>query len=239
MGKLVLKFDEQVLKEVPMGTAPVTIGRAPDNDICIDNLAISNYHARVYTDAGQLMVEDLKSMNGTFLNNSRVTRERLHSGDSILVGKHVILVDEKHDVAIFGKTRKAVAPKVDETFVLGTARQSAVLLQDLPASEHSEPVRARVPSLIVVKGKADQREYVLSVKLLVIGKSPMATVRLRGWFAPQVAAQINKRQDGYYLTGMAKRAPRVNGQPITHSTRLNDGDLIELRGLSLKFTYPG
>ena len=68
MSRLLLKFESATLKEVPLGTRPVTIGRAPDNDIQIDNLAVSNYHARVYVEAGSLVVEDLNSLNGSFLN---------------------------------------------------------------------------------------------------------------------------------------------------------------------------
>ena len=47
MPKLILKFEAAVLKEVVVGARPVTIGRAPDNDIQIDNLAVSSHHARV------------------------------------------------------------------------------------------------------------------------------------------------------------------------------------------------
>ena len=84
MSRLVLKFESAALKEVPLGTRPVTIGRAPDNDIPIDNLAVSNYHARVYVEAGSLVVEDLNSLNGSFPErNSRRTshaeRRRRHS----------------------------------------------------------------------------------------------------------------------------------------------------------------
>ena len=42
MSRLVLKFETETLKEVPLGTRPVTIGRAPDNDIHIDNLGVSD-----------------------------------------------------------------------------------------------------------------------------------------------------------------------------------------------------
>jgi pSer/pThr/pTyr-binding forkhead associated (FHA) protein len=234
MPKLVLKFDNQVLKEVPLGAAPVTIGRAPDNDLQIDNLAVSNHHARVYTEEGRLVVEDLDSLNGTFLNQTRVKREWLNSGDTILVGKHVIFVDRNHDVAIFDTGRKIVAPKVDETVILNTKRSER---PGSSGSERVETARARVPSLVVVKGKTEQREYLLSSKLVVIGKSPMATVRLRGWFAPQVAAQISQRQDGYYLVRMGRRIPRVNGTPVNPSVRLKEGDSIEIGGLQLEFTY--
>jgi hypothetical protein len=97
-------------------------------------------------------------------------------------------------------------------------------------------VRARVASLVVLAGKTDQPEYLLSGKLTVIGKSEMATVRLRGWFKPKVAAQINKRDDGYYI-GPADKTPTVNGSAIHGPTKLNDGDTIEVAGVKLNFTF--
>ncbi len=239
MSRLVLKFDSRVLKEVPIGTRPVTIGRAPDNDIPIDNLAVSNYHARVYPEAGRLVLEDMGSLNGTFLNEQRVERAALRDGDAIQVGKHFIVVDEAHDAALpLDAARKVVAPKVDETMVLDTKQRRELLQQAVAAGERSQvtPARARVPSLTVLSGKTDQVEYLLTSKLTVIGKSEMATVRLRGWFAPKVAAQINKRDDGYYL-GPADRSPKVNGLEISRPTLLNEGDMIEVGGVRLNFVY--
>ena len=239
MAKLVLKFEGSVLKEVPLGSRPVCIGRAPDNDIPIDNLAVSNYHARVYTEAGRLVVEDLDSLNGTFVNDLRIERATLRDGDSIAIGKHHIVVDETRDAAVpVDAGRKVAAPKVDETMVLDTKERREMLQQAVAVGERSQiaPTRVRVPTLSVLSGKTDQKEYLLTNKLTVIGKSEMATVRLRGWFAPQVAAQINKRDNGYYV-GRADRIPKVNGEPITGPTLLNDGDLIEVGRVRLNFLY--
>jgi predicted component of type VI protein secretion system len=237
MARLLLQFDSTVLREFPVSTHPITIGRAPDNDIHIDNLAVSNYHARVYSENYRLVVEDLDSLNGTFLNNRRVKKEWLRSGDAILIGKHLLILDQEHDVApALDSGRRAVAPKVDET-VLFQAKRGPQGAQPAGAADAgSQSDRARAPSLIVLKGKTDQKDYLLSDRLTIIGKSPMATVRLRGWFAPQVAAQVNKRQDGYYI-GLTQRVVKVNGNPISGLTRLNDGDLIEVGGVCLKFTY--
>jgi pSer/pThr/pTyr-binding forkhead associated (FHA) protein len=93
-----------------------------------------------------------------------------------------------------------------------------------------------MPTLVVLSGRVGQKEYVLTNKLTVIGKSPMATVRLRGWFKPQVAAQINQRDDGYYL-GTGAKIPTVNGSPIQGPVRLNDGDLIEVCGIRMNFVF--
>ena len=54
----------------------------------------------------------------------------------------------------------------------------------------------------------------------------MATVKLKGWFAPKVAAQINRREDNSYYIGAADKVPSVNGQAIGHPTKLSSGDII-------------
>src|SRR5579864_8576560 len=139
MSRLVLKFEGSSLKEVPLGTRPVTIGRAPDNDIPIDNLAVSNYHARVYVEAGSMVVEDLNSLNGCFLNDIRVERAMLKDGDAILIGKHHIVVDQAHDATLPGDAwRKAPAPRVDETMVLDTHERRQMFEQAAAAGERSQ-----------------------------------------------------------------------------------------------------
>jgi len=233
MSRLVLKFENSSLKEVPLGTRPVTIGRAPDNDIQIDNLSVSNYHARVYVEAGSLVVEDLNSLNGSFLNDTRVERAMLKDGDNILIGKHEIFVDQAHDAALPGP-----APCVNETMVLDTEERRKLFEMAAGAGERSQlaPKRFRVPTLTVLYGRTDQKEYRMSGKLIVIGHSKMATVRLRGWFTPAVAAQINKHEDGYYL-GRGDRVPTLNGVKINGLTKLNEGDVIDVSGVRLTFLY--
>ena len=242
MAKLILKYEAAVLKEVNVGTQPLTIGRAPDNDIQVDNLAVSSHHAKIVNEGGKLVVEDLNSMNGTFVNNQRVKRVTLKPGDVVLVGKHTIEVRGEAEVPPVGgpvTAPKAVMPKMEETMVLDTKKRREMLAAAQAMGEGTQaaaPARIRIPSLVVLGGKTDQREYLLNNKLTVIGKSDMATVRLRGWFAPKVAAQINKRDDGYYI-GTADKVPVVNGQSIHGPTRLNDGDTIELGKVKLSFVY--
>lgn len=239
MSRLVLKFESSTLKEIPLGTRPVTIGRAPDNDIAIDNLAVSNYHARVYVEAGSMVVEDLNSLNGLFLNDVRVERAMLKDGDSILIGKHQIFVDQWNNAALsVDGWRKAPAPRVNETMVLDTQVRRKILEQAAAAGERSQltPERMRVPTLIVRSGRTDKKEYMISGKLTVIGRSKMATVRLRGWFTPDIAAQINKHEDGYYL-GRGDQVPKINGVAIGTLTKLNDGDMIEVGRVRLNFLF--
>src|SRR5438445_13576689 len=130
MAKLSLMFENRLVKEVPIGSRPVGIGRSPDNDLPVDNLAVSNHHARVFFEAGRLVVEDLDSLNGTFVNDLRVERATLHDGDSIHIGKDKIKVDASGDAPLAWDTgRKAAAPRIDETMVLDTKERRQMLQQ--------------------------------------------------------------------------------------------------------------
>ena len=95
MPVLIVKFQGSVLQKVPTNGGSITIGRSPDNSIAIDNLAVSSRHAEIRSEEGHLVVEDLNSLNGTFVNNQRVKRSALKDGDVVLIGKHSIQVDEK------------------------------------------------------------------------------------------------------------------------------------------------
>jgi predicted component of type VI protein secretion system len=242
MPKLVLKFENSVLKEVPVGAKEVSIGRSPDNGLVIDNPAISHYHARVFQEDGRLMLEDFGSLNGTFVNGQRVKMVTLKPGDSVAIGKHTIVVSDSRDMDAFAYANagaKPAAPKINETVMLDTKERREFLQKVAAVGESSQvaPARMKLPTLVVRKGKTSQKEYTLSDKLTVVGKSAMATVKLTSWFAPRVAAQINRREDNSYYVGAADKTPSVNGQPIANPTKLASGDVIEVAGVELEFVY--
>ena len=66
-----------------------TIGRSPDNDIFLDDVTVSRKHAVLVQSAGELKIEDLGSLNGTFVNRRRIdSATRLESGDEVQIGKY-------------------------------------------------------------------------------------------------------------------------------------------------------
>ena len=92
MIKVTLLFNGKVLKEVKVGNGEITIGRSNDNDIQIENLGVSRHHARIKKEDGKLIVEDLKSTNGTFINNKPISRQALKDKDMIIIGKHTLKI---------------------------------------------------------------------------------------------------------------------------------------------------
>lgn len=242
MAKLVLKFENSVLAEAAVGLKEVSIGRSPDNGLVIDNPAVSHYHARVFNEEGRLMLEDFGSLNGTFVNGQRVKMVSLKPGDSVAIGKHTIIVTESReapDPFWTGSIPKPAAPKINETVMLDTKERREFLQKVAAVGESSQvaPARVKLATLIVRHGKTDKKEYTLSDKLTVVGRSSMATIKLKGWFAPKAAAQINRREDASYYIGAADRVPTVNGQPVIHPAKLSSGDIIEVAGIQLEFVY--
>ncbi|HYX69492.1 MAG TPA: FHA domain-containing protein, partial [Terriglobales bacterium] len=100
------------------------------------------------------------------------------------------------------------------------------------------PGKERTGLLSVLDGKTDEPQYVLSGKLTVIGKSEMASIKLKGWFAPKVAAQISKRDGKYFIAASEKAVKvRVNGADIAGQKELAEGDVIEVAGIKFSFGY--
>lgn len=72
-----------------------TLGRAPDNDIVVDDLEVSRHHAEIkVTSDGRLEITDLGSHNGTFVNGVRVEKATLEDFDLVTVGHHMFRVLE-------------------------------------------------------------------------------------------------------------------------------------------------
>jgi FHA domain/zinc-ribbon domain len=66
-----------------------TIGRSPDNDIFLDDVTVSRKHAVLAHDGADFRIEDLGSLNGTFVNRRRIdSATRLQSGDEVQIGKY-------------------------------------------------------------------------------------------------------------------------------------------------------
>lgn len=243
MAKLVLKFNQTVLKEFSIGSLDkVTIGRTPDNHLQVDNLAVSSHHAMIRLEEGGYVIEDMGSTNGTFINNHRVTRQALKDGDEILVGKHIVVFSDRWEEEETGEHATVPAPtlpKMDSTVVFD-ARQARDLLGGAAAvaGAPAPAGRARIGNLVVMDGKTDHSRYSLSGKLSVIGKSEMATVKLKSWFAPKVAAVIHRRENKYFVAASEKSVKvLVNGEAVTGQRQLQDGDMIEVAGVKVAFGW--
>ena len=99
--------EPQILMSVAFGQKDtLTIGRDESNDITLDGLQISKRHARLVRSSGGVVVEDLGSTNGVYLNGARVTRQVLEPGDSAQIGTFIIRVDASGAVGVYDTRAK-------------------------------------------------------------------------------------------------------------------------------------
>jgi pSer/pThr/pTyr-binding forkhead associated (FHA) protein len=258
VAKLYLKYEQTLLKELPITQPVVTVGRLPDNTVQLDNPAVSSYHAKIYWDRDHYVVEDNNSLNGTYVNSARVTRSNLKDGDIILIGKHTLVFASTGLEYIPGRegapsvqAAAPVLPRVEQTQFLDTRKMKDMLadkgkqpatsgaqVSEVPTQEHLVPPApgAGIGALNVLEGKTDQNQYLLTSKMNVIGKSAMASIKLKGWFAPQMAALISKSDKGYFIAASEKKVKvKVNGENIAGQKSLSNGDTIEVAGVKMTF----
>jgi hypothetical protein len=267
MAELFLKFEDRVLQEILLSGGTVTIGRQPDNVFCIDNPAVSGHHAKVYVEGDHYVIEDSESFNGTFVNGQRISKVALRDGDNATIGKHTIeFRDEVRQVAAPQGTAKSVfggklprPPQLDPTMVLDTAKAKEMLTKAAAAAAASSagPVAVRriggaqsqppvettpivhqiIGTLTIVKGRTDQQRYVLTSKMTLIGKSKMAGIRLKRWFAPSVAALIYRAEDGYFIAASENKVTiKVNDTVVESGQKqLEAGDVIEVAEIKAVF----
>jgi hypothetical protein len=246
MARLVLSLDGQVLAEYNMSKERYTVGRLPDNDIRIDNPAVSGHHALVINILNDSFLEDLNSTNGTYVNGKIIKKHALQQGDTITVGHHSLRFvdgesDEQDDE--FEKTMvigprgsvRVVPAQVSAANGAGAAPPAAAATaakseaaSPATSSNSLQASQLRRAKLQVLSGQFAGRELELIKTLTTLGRPGI-----------QVAA-ITRRSDGYYVvhveSGKQNDFPLVNGTPIgPQARRLHDNDVLQLAGVKMGF----
>ena len=235
MARLVLSLDGQTLAEYNMSKERYTVGRLPDNDIRIDNAAVSGHHALIINILNDSFLEDLNSTNGTYVNGKLIKKHALQHGDVITVGHHQLRFVEDDDVQQdeFEKTMviqpsqrpvekiQAARAKAEESLGTGTATN---IRRNVPDGAQ----QVKKAKLQVLSGAFAGRELELTKALTTLGRPGV-----------QVAA-ITRRSDGFYIVHVEAdkpdNYPLVNGVPIgAQARKLADNDVIQLAGVKMGF----
>src|SRR4051794_1455030 len=99
-------------------TGTVTIGRAPDNTVQLDDRTVSRHHARILVHEGHPSVDDTGSSYGTWVNGDRITRPRVvGDGDSVRVGETELVVERRRAETEAGRT--ILVPLASQTSASG------------------------------------------------------------------------------------------------------------------------
>lgn len=229
MPVLILIHNNKPLKLYELSQGNITtIGRMVDNDICIVSPVVSKYHAKVDAVGDAYILTDLKSKNGTYVNDRRIESKFLEHNDKILIGTHLLLFRYRDGEPRFKPNRRFERGMVLESTQGAASEDVGIRLESAPQAEEKRAV------LMVLSGGGEA--IPIDKNLLRIGKNPQSDIVVKGISVGQTAATITRRPEGYFLSyieGLSK--PKVNGQTVGDSVQLNDFDRIDIGGLKLQF----
>ncbi|MEZ5492435.1 MAG: FHA domain-containing protein [Gammaproteobacteria bacterium] len=220
-GKLEFSFNANKIGEYALDKEVMTIGRKDDNDIRIDNLAVSGHHAKLLTIFGDSFLEDLNSTNGTFVNGKSIDKHALQNGDVITIGKH-----ELRYINYNNKPSASVAGDIEKTVFIGAKGPKKAPINGAPKPNLEE--RLQTAKLQLLNGKSSGRELFLEKESIKLGK-PGTQVVL-----------INRRPDGHFIVTLEQaeecKPLRVNGVDIgSRSVKLQNHDIIEINQLKIEY----
>ncbi len=240
MPKLLLKFGAAVIKEIAIEKTPLNIGRKPDNDIVIDNPAVSSHHCKIASYGNTFFIEDVGSTNGTFVNGKKIIKAGLRNNDVIGVAKHtIVFVDLSVSAQANDQPAQSCAQAAGQS--ASQPQKEAQHGQTTPPASHEEiaGLKPMTGILQVIDGFVDKSEYEMTALSTYIGKSERAGIPIKGsgmfGSVPEVAAMIAKRPDGYFLVQLKEGYTKVNGNVVSGKEPLKDGDLIEIGATKFRF----
>jgi pSer/pThr/pTyr-binding forkhead associated (FHA) protein len=262
MARLILSLDGQTLAEYNMTKERYTVGRLPDNDIRIDNAAVSGHHSLLINILNDSFLEDLNSTNGTYVNGKLIKKHALQHGDVITVGHHQLrYVDDQAQQAPedefektmviqpSGQMEKQVAQAARAAEAAATAAAaSAAPATATPRPRPAEAPKTRRPFSPTTTQEVDEsavptlplaKLQVLSGTFAGRELELVKTLTTLGRPGVQVAA-ITRRAEGYYIvhveSGNTEGFPLVNGMAIgAQARKLQDNDVIQLAGVKMGF----
>jgi len=216
VSKLTLSFKSKVLRVFPLQQGMMEVGSDPSCLIHIDSLAVQDKHARIETHGHDSILFDLKSDDGTFVNQDRVTEHKLADGDLIRVGKHTL--SYKYEEISHLESNES-STSIDITPITSAADEEP----ELP--EATTDTHPKHGWLQILNGQNLGKTMSLTKSMTNLGKPGVAT------------AVITRRHDGYFISHLeGKHPPSVGDQKVGDSgIKLEDGDTITIGNIRMQF----
>jgi len=232
MSYLNVYFNDELKSKHELNALITRIGRNLDNDVVIDNGGVSGNHAEIIKNDDIYTIHDLNSKNGVFVNGERITDKELKFGDEIVIFKHklkLVAVDLPSSVeAVATKTiRKKSNSAASATVEVDVSKLEGLLKESVE----------KTAVMTVSNGALAGHTFQLAKSRFSFGKTHDCDFVLGGWLAPKLAAKIVRQSDGYYLVPEKRGKVKLNGKPVKNRTKIRDGSVVEIRGISFHFRY--
>lgn len=236
MATITLSFHDKVLHTFPIKTGQkLSIGRSRENQIVIDNMAVSGHHAEIVSEGAAFKVKDLKSKNGTFINQQLITSPHtLRPGDVITIGKHALTFSLKDDAASSPYDASAGGdPSHEKTRFLDTTTHRE-LLQKFAATANKAPLLA-----LQFKGKMIRKYLLNARKPLTIGRLQGNDVIIDNTAVSGQHASIAFEGNEFVLKDLESTNGVLINDKTVKKAGLKDGDVIRIGKHDLVFSIMG
>lgn len=252
-----------ILKNKPLGNyqlrngVSITIGRREDNDVVIDDPAVSGHHAKIDSMGNRFVMIDLQSKNGSFVNEQLINSHWLMDGDVINIGDHSLLYNQRA-----GKKRaKDESNKFDDTLDMNSTQHRRMMKKSNPLKSinvvrfwDKSQSRGTVMDVDpqtprpITNSKKEETDSTLTYlaggngrieltrKITTIGKHPTSDIVVKGLLLDPTTVTISKKVGGFYFNyigGLPR--PKINDVTASESTLLTDSDIIEIGSTRLQF----
>ncbi len=226
MAEILVKFEDKLIERIVTEKRRLSIGRTTDNDIVLENRGVSRKHAMIEFNENAAVIIDNESLNGTFVNNRKISEEVLRDSDVISIGKYSLIykteTSQEADEAI----------NFDGTMVLNTKAQRKLLENDRVDRQIVEKYGG---SVLLGEENADFLEFKLDREVTTIGKAKFVHVRAKGFFLAGIQAKIVQENNNFSLINLGKaNKTKLNGEAVSRA-HLKNGDIITIGKSTFKF----
>jgi len=225
MPEIIVKYEDKVIERMVADKKRISIGRTNDNDIALENRGVSRKHAQIEFNDNAAVIIDNESLNGTFVNNRKITEEILHDNDIITIGKY--------NLVYHTETSRQEAPgNLDGTMILKTKKQKEMVEQDKMEKEIIDRMGG---SVLLGEDNADFSEYRIEHNVTTIGKAKFVHIHARGFLLSGIQAKIVKEPEQFYLVNLGRKGKtKLNGEEVSRQG-LKNGDIIQVGKTVFRF----
>ena len=232
MPVLILKSGNAVLKRISLDRKKrLDIGVLADNDLVIDDPAVSGHHAEIEAEGDFFYITDRQSHNGTFVNDELIISRPLKQGDVISMGKHILEFSYEEGETIPSDTNML---NVRMTMALDTEQHRSKLAHSVSRMADESNRKKTIAVLSYMDGSNDS--FPLETFPVKLGKAAGNDIRIKGFGVGKTAAIINRKNGEYRLAaaeGLSK--PKVNYQTVKNEVPLQEFDVIEIGSSQFQF----
>jgi len=243
MSSIKILLGEREISTHNISKDNILLGRAPEADIFIPNLAVSRKHGRIFKKNNKWYYEDLCSTNGTYINTSRISLCQLSTGLELLIGKcRIIFIESSapkdthssYSINIKKLLEEEDDPKsgqVDETIKFD---KTAVIKITPPQNGN---VKKQLKAIAYIEIADNKEKINICEEVTYIGKDPECKIRLNGFFIASKHAKIEYDGENIKITALKNfPAVSVNGVKITERVLKKD-DYIDIGSYRMRIRF--